>query len=98
MLPCSLPPCRRVSCPNSRACPRPARADRIRGKTQAMTLTKDRPEQVVEGPEPHRRGRMANPLILFLAIGLLLLAFGWAVLQDPSVSAPTRGPASARGR
>ena len=58
-----------------------------------MTLTKDRPEQVVEVPEPHRRGRMSNPLILFLAIGLLLLAFGWTFLQDPSISAPTRDPA-----
>jgi hypothetical protein len=58
-----------------------------------MALTKDRSEQVVEVPEPRKRGRLANPLILFLAIGLLLLAFGWTFLQDPSISAPTRDPA-----
>src|SRR5512147_2104298 len=58
-----------------------------------MALTKDRPDQVVEVPEPRKRGRLSNPLILFLAIGLLLLAFGWTFLRDPSISAPTRDPA-----
>jgi len=58
-----------------------------------MALTKDRPEQVVEVPEQRARGRLSNPLTLFLAIGLLLLAFGWTFLQDPSISAPTRDPA-----
>ena len=58
-----------------------------------MALTKDRPEQVVEVPEQRTRGRLSSPLILFLAIGLLLLALGWTFLQDPSISAPTRDPA-----
>ena len=48
-----------------------------------MALTKDRPEQVVEVPEHRTLGRLSSPLILFLAIGLLLLALGWTFLQDP---------------
>ncbi|HET7235201.1 MAG TPA: MFS transporter [Actinomycetota bacterium] len=58
-----------------------------------MALTKDRPGQVVDVPEPGRRGRPSHLLVLFIAIGLLLLAFGWTFLQDPSISAPTRDPA-----
>jgi MFS family permease len=58
-----------------------------------MALTKDRPEQIVEVPEQRGRGRLSNPWVLFLAIAILLLAFGWTFLQDPSISAPTRDPA-----
>jgi MFS family permease len=58
-----------------------------------MALTKDRSEAAVQAPEPGRRGRLSSPLVLILAIALLLLAFGWTFLRDPSISAPTRDPA-----
>ncbi len=58
-----------------------------------MALTKDRPEAAVQVPEPVRRGWLSSPLVLVGAIALLLLAFGWTFLQDPSISAPTRDPA-----
>ena len=58
-----------------------------------MALTKDRSEAAVQAPEPRRRGRLSSPLVLLLAIALLLLAFGWTFLRDPSISAPTRDPA-----
>ncbi len=38
-------------------------------------------------------GLLAKPVVLLAAIGVLLLAFGWTFLMDPSVSAPTRDPA-----
>ncbi len=58
-----------------------------------MALTKDRSEAAVQAPEPGRRGRLSSPLILIAAIAIVLLAFGWTFLQDPSISAPTRDPA-----
>jgi MFS family permease len=58
-----------------------------------MALTKDRPDAAVQVPEPVRRGWLSSPLVLIGAIGLLLVAFGWTFLQDPSISAPTRDPA-----
>ncbi|HJS27465.1 MAG TPA: MFS transporter [Actinomycetota bacterium] len=58
-----------------------------------MALTKDRSEAAVQAPEPGRRGRLSSPLILIAAIALVLLAFGWTFLRDPSISAPTRDPA-----
>ena len=58
-----------------------------------MALTKDRPEAAVQAPEPVRWGWISSPLVLVGAIALLLLAFGWTFLQDPSISAPTRDPA-----
>ena len=58
-----------------------------------MALTKDRSEEALSAPEPGPRGLLETPLILVAAIGLLLVAFGWTFLQDPSISAPTRDPA-----
>jgi MFS family permease len=58
-----------------------------------MALTKDRPETSVQAPEPARRGRLSSPVVLIGAIALLLVAFGWTFLYDPSISAPTRDPA-----
>lgn len=58
-----------------------------------MPLTKDRSEAAVRVPEAERRGWLSRPIVLVAAIALLLLAFGWTFLQDPSISAPTRDPA-----
>jgi hypothetical protein len=58
-----------------------------------MALTKDRPDAAVHVPEPVRRGWLSSPLVLIGAIALMLVAFGWTFLQDPSISAPTRDPA-----
>ena len=58
-----------------------------------MTLTQDRADQAVIVPEAERRGRLGSPLVLVVAIAVLLLAFGWTFLRDPSISAPTRDPA-----
>ncbi len=58
-----------------------------------MALTRQAPaDQVVRVPETGRRV-LGPPAILVLAILLLLLAFGWTFLRDPSISAPTRDPA-----
>jgi MFS family permease len=57
-----------------------------------MALTKDRTDAIVRVPEA-RRGALASPLFLILAIAIGLVAFGWTFLQDPSISAPTRDPA-----
>lgn len=40
-----------------------------------------------------RRLRSESVLVLLGVVGLLLLAFGWTFLLDPSISAPTRDPA-----
>jgi sugar phosphate permease len=58
-----------------------------------MALTKDRSEQVVRPPASGRRGVLGGPLVLVVAIAIVLLAFGWTFLRDPSISAPTRDPA-----
>ena len=58
-----------------------------------MALTKDRSDEGVQIPEPQQRGRLSSPIVLIGAIALLLVAFGWTFLQDPSISAPTRDPA-----
>jgi hypothetical protein len=58
-----------------------------------LALTKDRPGHVVRTPEADRRSVLASPAALVLAIALVLLAFGWTFLRDPSISAPTRDPA-----
>jgi len=58
-----------------------------------MALTKDRSDEGVQVPELQQRGRLSSPIVLIGAIALLLVAFGWTFLQDPSISAPTRDPA-----
>jgi hypothetical protein len=56
-----------------------------------MALTDERTE-AVRVPEA-RRAVLGKPILLVLAIVVLLLAFGWTFLQDPTISAPTRDPA-----
>jgi MFS family permease len=58
-----------------------------------MALTKDRSEQVVSPRPPGRRSVLGGPLVLVVAVAIVLLAFGWTFLRDPSISAPTRDPA-----
>ena len=57
-----------------------------------MALTKDRAGSAVRLPDAGRGG-LSKPVVLVVAIVVLLLAFGWTFLQDPSISAPTRDPA-----
>ncbi|HEU4355008.1 MAG TPA: MFS transporter [Actinomycetota bacterium] len=57
-----------------------------------MALTEDRTGQTVRVPEARTRG-LDSPLLLLLAIAVVLVAFGWTFLRDPSISAPTRDPA-----
>lgn len=57
-----------------------------------MALTKDRTGDAVRVPEARAR-LLGRPVFLLLAMALLLVAFGWTFLQDPSISAPTRDPA-----
>jgi hypothetical protein len=58
-----------------------------------MALTKDaEASDVVHVPHPEPRF-LDSPAVLGLAILLLLLAFGWTFLRDPTISAPTRDPA-----
>ncbi len=57
-----------------------------------MTITHDRTEGTVRVPEA-RAAALGKPVVLLLAIAVLLLAFGWTFLRDPSISAPTRDPA-----
>ena len=58
-----------------------------------MALTKDRPGQVVRTTESGRTSVLASPAVPLLATLIVLVAFGWTFLQDPSISAPTRDPA-----
>jgi Major Facilitator Superfamily len=58
-----------------------------------LALTKDRPGQVVRTTETGRTSVLASPAVPFLATLIVLVAFGWTFLQDPSISAPTRDPA-----
>jgi sugar phosphate permease len=57
-----------------------------------MALTRARSDRAVTVPEAGRP-RSASLWILTLAIVVVLLAFGWTFLRDPSISAPTRDPA-----
>ncbi len=57
-----------------------------------MALTKDRTGDAVRVPEA-RSSALGKPVFLLLAMALVLVAFGWTFLQDPSISAPTRDPA-----
>jgi MFS family permease len=56
-------------------------------------VTRDAPPgDIVTVPEA-RRGPLRTPAALVLVILLLLIAFGWTFLRDPSITAPTRDPA-----
>src|SRR3972149_6933436 len=57
-----------------------------------MALTRDRSGEAVRAPEA-RASVLGKTVFLLLAIALVLVAFGWTFLQDPSISAPTRDPA-----
>jgi MFS family permease len=58
-----------------------------------MAVTREAPAQdLVAAPEPGSRF-LRRPAVLVLAILVLLIAFGWTFLRDPSISAPTRDPA-----
>ena len=54
-----------------------------------MALTKDRSQAAVKVPESEPASPLSSPWILLGAIAILLLAFGWTFLRDPSISAPT---------
>ncbi len=58
-----------------------------------MALTRDRTGETVRIPEARTGGVLGSPLVLLLAIAVVLVAFGWTFLADPSISAPTRDPA-----
>ena len=57
-----------------------------------MALTQDRTGDTVRVPKA-RSSMLGRPVFLLLAIALVLVAFGWTFLWDPSISAPTRDPA-----
>lgn len=58
-----------------------------------MTVTRQAPaEDAVRVPEPGARA-LGRPVVLVVAILVLLLAFGWTFLLDPSITASTRDPA-----
>jgi Major Facilitator Superfamily len=58
-----------------------------------MAVTKDaRADEVLTVPEA-RGGALRTPLLLVLLLLVLLIAFGWTFLRDPSITAPTRDPA-----
>lgn len=57
-----------------------------------MTVVKGVRTEPATPPEP-RSSPLRSPLVLAAAIAVVLLAFGWGFLQDPSISAPTRDPA-----
>ncbi|HVH54368.1 MAG TPA: hypothetical protein VNA32_09590, partial [Actinomycetota bacterium] len=58
-----------------------------------MAVTREAPAQdLVQAPDPASRF-LRRPAVLVLAILVLLVAFGWTFLRDPSISAPTRDPA-----
>ncbi len=59
-----------------------------------MAILKDdaRTEPAIRVPEADD-GLLGRPWVLVVAALLLLVAFGWTFLQDPTISAPTRDPA-----
>ena len=70
-----------------------ASAKSEKGDRGRMTLTGDEQAQdLVHAREPENR-LLGRPVVLIAAILILLLAFGWTFLRDPSISAPTRDPA-----
>jgi Major Facilitator Superfamily len=58
-----------------------------------MALTKDAEARDVVVVPPSENRFPRSPLVLGVVIVLLLLAFGWTFLRDPTISAPTRDPA-----
>jgi hypothetical protein len=58
-----------------------------------MTVTEDaRQRDVVAVPDADR-GALRTPAVLVALLLVLLVAFGWTFLRDPSITAPTRDPA-----
>ncbi len=58
-----------------------------------MTVTREaRHRDLVDVPEA-RGGALRTPALLIAALLLILVAFGWTFLRDPSITAPTRDPA-----
>ncbi|MGH2527961.1 MAG: MFS transporter [Actinomycetota bacterium] len=58
-----------------------------------MTITNHAPpKDAVRVPERGSRF-LGRPVVLIVAILVLLVAFGWTFLLDPSITAPTRDPA-----
>ena len=57
-----------------------------------MTVTTDARRDVLDVPEARRRA-LRTPAALIVVLLLLLVAFGWTFLRDPSITAPTRDPA-----
>ncbi len=58
-----------------------------------MTVTNHAPaEDAVRVPERGSRA-LGRPAVLIVAVLVLLVAFGWTFLLDPSITAPTRDPA-----
>lgn len=58
-----------------------------------MTITNHAPpEDAVRVPERGSRA-LGRPVVLIVAVLVLLVAFGWTFLLDPSITAPTRDPA-----
>ena len=73
-----------------------------RGPRERVVGEQGNPDGAHEGPvrpgrprarRPDRRSFLGSRCVLAVAIVVLLLAFGWTFLQDPSISAPTRDPA-----
>jgi MFS transporter len=58
-----------------------------------MTVTKDARSSDVVGVPEARGGALRTPVLLIAVLLLLLVAFGWTFLRDPSITAPTRDPA-----
>jgi hypothetical protein len=58
-----------------------------------MAVTNDaRADEVMTVPEA-RGGPMRTPALLVAVLLVLLVAFGWTFLRDPTITAPTRDPA-----
>jgi MFS family permease len=58
-----------------------------------MTVTEDtRSNPAVDVPEA-RGGPLRTPALLVAVLLVLLVAFGWTFLRDPTITAPTRDPA-----
>lgn len=60
-----------------------------------MAVTRTAPAEALAPPSPGERrwGPLGHPAVLLAAAALLLVAFGWSFLRDPTLVAPTRDPA-----